>query len=36
VTVSYAAPAGVHDAVENLEADLGLTIHPQRRPGLVL
>ena len=36
VTVSYATPAGVHDAVENLEADLGLTIHPQHRPGLVL
>jgi len=36
VTVSYATPAGVHDAVENLTADLGLTIHPQHRPGLVL
>jgi len=36
VTVSYATPAGVHDAVENLKADLGLTIHPQHRPGLVL
>jgi len=36
VTVSYATPAGMHDAVENLEADLGLTIHPQHRPGLVL
>jgi len=36
VTVSYSTPAGVHDAVENLAADLGLTIHPQHRPGLVL
>jgi DNA-binding transcriptional LysR family regulator len=36
VTVSYATPAGVHDAVDNLAADLGLTIHPQHRPGLVL
>jgi len=36
VTVSYATPAGVHEAVENLEADLGLTIHPQHWPGLVL
>jgi DNA-binding transcriptional LysR family regulator len=36
VTVSYATPAGVHDAVDNLEADLGLTIHPQHWPGLVL
>jgi DNA-binding transcriptional LysR family regulator len=36
VTVSYATPAGVHEAVDNLEADLGLTIHPQHWPGLVL
>jgi DNA-binding transcriptional LysR family regulator len=36
VTVSYATPARVHEAVGNLEADLGLTIHPQHRPGLVL
>lgn len=36
VTVSYATPAGVHAAVDNLEADLGLTIHPQHRPGLAL
>jgi hypothetical protein len=36
VTVSYGTPARVHQAVGNLEADLGLTIHPQHRPGLVL
>jgi len=36
VTVSYATPAGVHDAVDHLAADLGLTIHPQHWPGLVL
>jgi DNA-binding transcriptional LysR family regulator len=36
VTVSYATPARVHEAVGNLEADLGLTIHSQHRPGLVL
>jgi DNA-binding transcriptional LysR family regulator len=36
VKVSYGTPARVHEAVENLEADLGLTIHPQHRPGLVL
>ena len=36
VMVSYATPTGVHEAVSNLEVDLGLTIHPQHRPGLVL
>ena len=36
MTVRYATPAGVHEAVSNLEVDLGLTIHPQRWPGLVL
>jgi DNA-binding transcriptional LysR family regulator len=36
LTVSYATPAGVHEAVGNLEVDLGLTIHPQHWPGLVL
>jgi DNA-binding transcriptional LysR family regulator len=36
VTVSYATPAGVHEAVGNLEVDLGLTIYPQHWPGLVL
>jgi LysR family transcriptional regulator, transcriptional activator of the cysJI operon len=36
VTVSYATPARVHEAVDNMEAALGLTIHPQHWPGLVL
>ena len=36
VTVSYGTPARVHEAVDNMEADLGLTIHPQHWPGLVL